>query len=264
MLGGTVAGIGLATATASSDFVGLARAQFERKTFVLIPGSFCGGWYWRRVADLLEAQGHKVFSPTLTGLGERAHLLSNNVNMDTHIADIVNLIRWESLADICLVAHSYGGAPGSGALEHIGDRVSSIVWLDAFKMKNGQAALDMTNDATRKRVLDAAEKGEAGFPPLPRSPAIIVGVKDQAFVDSKQTPHPIGAYKQAMNLSGAIEKVAKKTYIRIPKYPSPAFDRDLVECKADKSWSTFELADSGHLAMLDAPERLTELLVHAA
>src|SRR5262249_648446 len=97
-----------------------------------------GGWCWRRVADRLQEKGHKVFAPTLTGVGERSHLLNKDINLDTHITDIVNVVKWEDLKDVCLVVHSYGGWPGSGALERIGERVSSIVWLDAFKPENGQ------------------------------------------------------------------------------------------------------------------------------
>jgi pimeloyl-ACP methyl ester carboxylesterase len=262
LFGKVASGVGLLTGGQSGIFVGSATAQIYLKTFVLIPGAFCGSWCWRRVADLLEWQGHKVFTPTLTGLGDRSHLLSKNIDMDTHITDIVNLFRWESLEDVCLVAHSYGGAPGSGALEQIADRVSSIVWLDAFKLENGQAVLDVTSDAVRKKVLDAAEKDEFSFPPAKAS-VIFVNEKDQTFVDSKLTPHPIETYKQKIRLSGAIETVARKTYIRIQKYPIPAFDKALAEAKA-KSWRTFELPDSGHMAMLDAPERLTDLLLHAA
>jgi len=261
---GTVAtGVGLAAVASSDTFVGSASAQLPLKTFVLIPGAFCGGWYWRRLADLLEWRGHKVFCPTLTGLGERSHLLSKNIDMETHITDIVNVISWESLEDICLVAHAYGSAPASGALEYIGNRVSSIVWLDAFKLESGQAVFDVTSDALRKRVLDATDKGEQSFPP-PKTSPIVVNEEDQAFVISKLTPHPIGTYKQAIRISGAVETIAKKTYIRIPKYPAPAFDKALEECKADNSWRTFELSESGHMAMLDAPERLMDLLEQAA
>jgi len=262
IFGKVAAGVGLLAGGKSDIFIGSVSAQIALKTFVLIPGAFCGSWYWRRVADLLEWQGHKVFTPTLTGLGDRSHLLRKNIDLDTHITDIVNLFGWESLEDVCLVAHSYGGAPASGALEQLGDRVSSIVLLDAFKLENGQAMLDVISDTLRKRVLDAAEKDELSFPP-PKASVIVVSEKDQAFVDSKLTPHPIETYKQKIRLTGAIETVAKKTYIRIPKYPIPAFDKALAECKA-KSWRTFELPDSGHMAMLDAPERLTDLLLEAA
>jgi pimeloyl-ACP methyl ester carboxylesterase len=114
----------LAAAGAAGELASTARAQPAPKTFVLIHGTFCGGWMWRRVADLLEKQGHKVFTPTLTGLGERSHLLSKDINLDTQITDVVNVFKWEDLSDICLVAHSYGGWIGSGALERIGDHVS--------------------------------------------------------------------------------------------------------------------------------------------
>ncbi len=134
------AGAGL-LAAAAPDQVG-AQAQTAPTTFVLVHGAWHGGWCWRRVADQLEGKGHKVFSPTLTGLGERSHLLSKDIILDTHITDIVNVFKWEDLKGVCLVAHSYGGWPSSGALEQIGDRVSSIVWVDAFKPEDGQKGAD--------------------------------------------------------------------------------------------------------------------------
>ena len=216
------------------------------------------------VADQLERAGHKVFVPTLTGLGERSHLLRKDVDLDTHVADVVNLIKWESLEDICLVVHSYGGWIGSGALEDIGNRVSSIVWLDAFMPANGQKPLDFTSEAFRKILQTAIDRGDASFAPPPKIPVNFVAERDQAFVDSKLTPHPIGSYLQPIKLAGARERVAKKTYVRVPKFPQPAFDKALAECKADKSWATFELSDAGHIAMLDAPDRVTELILQAA
>src|SRR6478609_7777139 len=164
IIGTGAVGAGL-VALASGGAVSEARAQTASKTFVLVHGAWVAGWYWRRVSDLLEKKGHKVFSPTLTGLGERSHLLSKDINLDTHATDIVNVSKWEDLRDVCMVAHSYGGWIGSGALEQIGDRVSSIVWLDAFKPENGQRPLDLTSDVIRKGILEAAEKGEQGFPP---------------------------------------------------------------------------------------------------
>src|SRR5258705_325626 len=125
------------------------------KTFVLVHGAWHGGWCWRRVSDLLEKKGHKVFSPTLTGVGERSHLMSKDIILDTHITDIVNVFKWEDLKDACLVVHSYGGYPGSGALEQIGDRVSSIIWLDAFKPENSERLFDVTSEVSRKGLLDA-------------------------------------------------------------------------------------------------------------
>lgn len=263
IVGGAVAGVGVAAA-AASNMVGSARAQSAAKTFVLVHGTFCGGWVWRRVSDLLEQKGHKVFRPTLTGLGERSHMLRQRVDLDTHITDVANLIRWESLKDVCLVVHSYGGWIGSGVLEQVGDRVASTVWLDAFMPHSGQKPLDLTNEAFRKIFESAFAKGEAGFSPLPKTPAIFVNETDQSFVDSKLTPHPVGTYLQPIKLTGARDKVAKKTYIRVSRFPQPAFDKALADCKADPSWTALELSDCGHLAMLDAPDQLTDLIVKAA
>jgi pimeloyl-ACP methyl ester carboxylesterase len=263
MLGGVAAGGGLVAAATSGHIVGAARAQAVPKTFVLIHGTYCGGWMWRRVSDLLEKKGHKVFSPTLTGLGERSHLLSRDINLDTHITDIVNVITWEDLIDICLVAHSYGGWIGSGALEHIGSRIASIVWVDAFKPEDGQRPIDFTAEFIRKVVLNSADKGEPGFPPL-KAELFLVNEKDRAYVDSKLTPHPVGTYVQPIKLSGARDKVAKKTYIRATRFQAPAFNKALAECKADPSWNTVENTTSGHVIMLDEPEWLADTLMKTA
>jgi pimeloyl-ACP methyl ester carboxylesterase len=258
---GTVAtGAALLAAAASGNLVTPAQAQAQPKTFVLVHGAWHGGWCWRRVSDLLEKQGHKVFTPTLTGVGDRSHLLSKDVTLDTHITDIVNLFKWEDLKDVCLVAHSYGGWPSSGALEQIGDRVSSIIWLDAFKPDNGEKMLDYASDFNRKALQEAVARGEPGRP-SPKAEVFRVNEKDRAWVDSKTTPQPNGAATQPIKLTGARDKIAKKTYIRAPRFPQPAFDKALAECKADKSWKTYVTTDAGHNVMIDAPQWLVELIV---
>jgi pimeloyl-ACP methyl ester carboxylesterase len=233
-----------------------------QNTFVLIHGAWHGGWCWRRVADLLTARGHKVFTPTLTGLGERSHLMSASINLDTHITDIVNVIEWEELSNICIVAHSYAGWPVSGALERVLARISSIVWLDAFKPADGQRGFDITNEQGKSAILAAVEKGEPSRP-APKAAMFHVNAKDQAWVDAKTTRQPVGVSMQPIKLTGARERVAKKTYIRAPLYPQPAFDRAYAECKADKTWRTLE-APCGHDVMVDAPEWLVEVLLQAA
>jgi pimeloyl-ACP methyl ester carboxylesterase len=250
-----------ATTGVGAAAIGAAPALAQtRKTFVLVHGAWHGGWCWRRVADLLERQGHKVYTPTLTGVGDRSHLLSKDVVLDTHITDIANLFKWEDLKNVCFVVHSYGGWPGSGALEQIGDRVSSIVWLDAFKPENGQRGIDFSSEFSRKALQAAVAKGEPGRA-APKSAAFGVNAKDQAWVDSKLTAQPNGVALQPINLTGARDKVAKKTYIRAPKYPQKAFDKAYAECKADKTWQTFETTTAGHDVMVDAPEWLADILL---
>jgi pimeloyl-ACP methyl ester carboxylesterase len=230
-----------------------------RKTFVLVHGAWHGGWCWRRVSDLLESKEHKVFAPTMTGLGERSHLMSKDVVLDTHITDLVNVIRWEDLTGICLVAHSYGGFPVSGAIEQVLDRVSSVIYLDAFVPEDGQKGLDVASDFSRRATMEAIARGEASHPP-PKAEIFHVNEKDRAWVDSKLTPQPVGVALQPIKLSGAREKVRKKTFIRAPVYLQPAFDKYYAAKKSDPSWRTYEV-DGGHDMMIDRPERLVEILL---
>jgi pimeloyl-ACP methyl ester carboxylesterase len=232
------------------------------KTFVLVHGAWHGGWCWRRVSDLLEKKGHKVFSPTLTGVGERSHLMSKDIILDTHITDLVNVFKWEDLKDVCLVVHSYGGWPGSGALEQIGDRVSAIVWLDAFKPENGQRGFDFASEFSRKALLAAVEKGEPGRPG-PKAEAFAVNEKDRAWVDSLATPQPIGSMTEKLTLTGARDRVPKKTYIRASGYPNVSFEKAYARVKVDPTWRTYEVP-CGHDVMIDAPDRLTEILLEVA
>jgi pimeloyl-ACP methyl ester carboxylesterase len=232
----------------------------SRKTFVLVHGAWHGGWCWRRVADLLQAKGHKVYTPTLTGVGERSHLMSKDITLDTHIADIVNLFRWENLRDVCLAAHSYGGWPCSGALEHIHDRVTSIVWVDAFIPADGQRGVDFASGFSKQAMDEAMAKGLPGRA-APPPEAFGVNEKDRAWVKSKLTDQPNGVSWQPIRLTGKGKGIAKKTYIRAPSYAQPAFDKALAECRTDKSWKLYLANDAGHDIMIDAPEWLADILV---
>src|ERR1700761_3204519 len=138
----------------------VAEAQSPGRTFILVHGSWHGGWCWRRVSDQLQLKGHRVFCPTMTGLGERSHLLNKDINVSTHVTDIVNVIRWEDLSDVVLVGHSYGGMVISGVAEQIPDKVSSIVFLDAFMPENGESMLDRTSPIFKDMVQKAMDRGD--------------------------------------------------------------------------------------------------------
>jgi pimeloyl-ACP methyl ester carboxylesterase len=243
-----------ATAAASS-------AASRSRTFVLVHGAWHGGWCWVRVADRLRAAGHRVFTPTLTGLADRSHLMSAQINLDTHIADIVNLFKWNDLNDVVLVAHSYGGWPVSGAIEALLPRVSSIIFLDAFMPENGQKGIDVNSASSVKGLMDAIAKGQVSRPAPPASAFNILSPKDLAWVESKLTEQPIGVSLQPIVMTGAREKVAKKTYIRANGYPMPRFDTWLAEAKAKPDWKTYALDGVGHDVMIDVPDRLVEILL---
>jgi len=235
-------------------------AQAKRKTFVLVHGAYHGGWCWKFVTEILESKGHKVYAPSLSGNGDRTHLLSNALTLDMQAMDIANLIKFEDLKDVCLVVHSFGGWPASVALEHVADRVSSLVMVDAFKPNNGERSADYISEFSRKAMEEAMAKGEAGRTPPPAKTYSIVE-KHYAWIDSKLTPQPNSIAFNPVKLTGKRDQIAKKTFIRAPKYPQASFDKAFEECKADKSWQTFVAENSGHDVMIDQPEWLADIIL---
>ena len=231
-------------------------------TFVLVHGAWHGGWCWRRVSDLLERQGHKVFTPTLTGLGERSHLLRAGINVSTHVTDVANVLKWEGLSNVVLCGHSYGGLVVSGVAEQMSSAIGSIVFLDAFVPENSDSMAALTSGAVRDNLKIAAERGDLGVPARSAA-AFLVKDKDQAWVDAMCVPQPIGTMTEKITLTGARERIGKKAYIRASAYPNPGFDTAYARVKADTSWRTYEVP-CGHDVMVDMPERLTEILVEVA
>lgn len=120
-----------------------ARVLAEKPTIVLVHGAWAGGWEWKKLGDLLEADGYKVYRPTHTGMGERNHLASPDVDLNTHIQDVVSLIEWEDLHDIILVGHSYGGMVITGVADRLAGRIQQVIYLDAAVPENGQSAYDV-------------------------------------------------------------------------------------------------------------------------
>ncbi len=232
------------------------------KTFLLVHGAWHGGWCWRRVAALLGQRGHNVFAPTLTGLGERSHLMNADITLATHVADVVNVIRWEQLSDVVLVGHSYAGFVISGVAERAPSALRSIVFLDAFVPDSGDRLVDLTSQATREAMEAAAKRGETTVPPRPAA-FFQVNEKDQAWVDALCTPHPAVTMRDTLTLTGARERVPRKAYIRAKSYPNPGFDAAYAKLASDPSWRCYELP-CGHDVMIDMPERLAEILEEVA
>jgi pimeloyl-ACP methyl ester carboxylesterase len=222
------------------------------KTFVLVPGAWHGAWCYRRVADLLTARGHKVFAVSLTGLAERSHLASDGVDLNTHVLDVVNLVKWENLTDIVLVGHSYAGMVITGAAEAIAADIGSIVYLDAFIPADGQSMADIT-----KRELPAT----GVMAPYPAK-AMNVNAADQAWVDTKVTPQPVGTYLQKLPAASAYKRIAKKAYVRT-SFNSPLWQQLYEDFKRQPDWKTY-LVDAGHDLMIDKPAELARILEEVA
>jgi len=231
-------------------------------TFVLVHGAWHGGWCWHRVADRLRGGGHKVFTPTLTGLGERSHLMRAGIDLATHVSDAVNVIKWEGLDDIVLCGHSYGGMVISGVAEQLPRAIRSIVFLDAFVPNNGEAVIELTGPAVVEGIRTASQRGDIGIPPRPAA-AFGVNEADRAWVDGLCVPQPLATFTEKIVLTGARERIARKCYIRAGSYANPGFDRALAVAEADASWRCYSVP-CGHDVMVDMPERLTEILLEVA
>ena len=232
-------------------------------SFVLVHGAWHGSWCWKRVRRLLQAQGHDVFTPTLTGVGERSHLLSRDVNLETHILDVVNLIRWEELSDIVLCGHSYGGCVISGVADRVPDRIRSLVYLDAFVLQDGENLLQHVPEPLRNQLLEGAAGQPEGWkvPPIPAE-VFKVNSNDYEWVNRQCTPQPIETFRQRIQLRGS-PKVHNITFILATGFregsPFPPF----YEKAKTKGWKTITI-ECGHDVMLDRPEELTRILLESA
>ncbi|HEY1804396.1 MAG TPA: alpha/beta hydrolase [Terracidiphilus sp.] len=239
----------------SAEIAPALQSHAERKqaTFVLVHGAWHGGWCWRRVGDRLTARGHYVVAPTLSGVGERSHLPPEMITLSTQIDDVVGEIKWKDLEGIVLVGHSYGGMVITGVAEQLRDRISAIVYLDAFMPENGQSLFEINR--TSAPPLKA-------IPPHPAS-YFHVNAKDSAWVDSKLTPHPTGCFTEKLRVTGAYQSISKKLYIRAPLFKVAAFNDALERCRANSSWET-ETVTCGHDVMIDQPEVLTKFIERLA
>jgi len=229
-------------------------------TSVLVHGAWRGGWIWKRVRRELQARGHEVFTPTLTGVGGRSHLLSPEVNLETHITDVINLIRWEELTDIVLCGHSYGGCVVTGVADRIPEKIGALVYLDAFVPENGQSLHDTLPPEARSQQLEAAKKFGEGWkmPPIPAE-VFNVNLGDRDWVDRQSTLHPLACFQQPLRLTGAINRIRNVTYILANGWSPSPFPQFYDKAEA-RGWKTLTLA-CGHDVMLDRPEQLTQELL---
>ncbi len=232
--------------------------------FVLVPGGWCGGWVWNRVAPLLAAAGHRVHCLTLTGLGERSHLLTPAVDLETHIADVVNALAWNELGDAVLVGHSYGGMVVTGAADRAAERLRSLVLLDAFLPRDGEALFDIMAADRRAQVLAWAEaRGEGWRLPWIDAPAFAVpDAAGQARLARLVTDHPLATFAQKVRLAGRWATVPKLTYILATQYEPSPMHGFAARCRADPRW-TVHAIDAHHMLPLLRPAAVAELLLQA-
>jgi pimeloyl-ACP methyl ester carboxylesterase len=231
-------------------------------TFVLVHGAWTGGLIWRPIARALRNSSHEVYTPTLTGIGERRHLLNREIDLGTHIQDVLGVIDYEALSDVVLVGHSYGGMVVTGVADAIPDKVVSLVYLDAFVPENGQSLFSMVPPGNRAPPLTAP--GEDWLTaPLPAEAFGIVSQEVRDFIAQKGMPQPTACFSQPVKLTGGIERVRRKTYIYCND-PEPTVFTPLYEkLRSRPGWIVRTLRCT-HFPQMDLPEELTALLEVAA
>ncbi len=231
--------------------------------FVLVHGAWHGGWCWRHVAERLRAAGHSVHTPTLTGLGERAHLLRADTGLSTCIDDVAALILAEELDDVVLVGHSFAGPVISGVADRMPERLRQLIYLDAIVVGDGESALSLFSaDVQRERRRTIDPEGLRMAIPEPAK----FGVTDPAqvaWLRRRLTPHPLNAYTEPLRLQHPLGNGLHKTYIAVtdPWYPPLAELR--ARLRGQPGWEWRELA-AGHDAMVTSPADLAGMLCDCA
>jgi pimeloyl-ACP methyl ester carboxylesterase len=232
-------------------------------SFVLVHGAWGGAHGFRKVRGPLRNAGHEVYTPSLTGIGERAHLTGPQVCLTTHVTDVVNAVLYEDLRAIVLLGFSYGGFVVTGALQHIGDRVAHLVYLDAFVPEDGDSLYSLTEGVAGGGVIELGR--EWLVPPQPREyddPA------EAAWSGARRTPHPAGCFTEPVRLVRPLEDYPfTRTYIKATGEPRPKpggpFWAAADRARHSPAWRYREVA-TGHMILSNRPEDLVRLLLELA
>jgi pimeloyl-ACP methyl ester carboxylesterase len=231
--------------------------------FVLIHGAWHGGWCWRHVAPLLRRAGHDVFAPSLTGMGDRAHLARPDIDLETHITDVVTLLEMHDLHDVVLLGHSYGGMVVTGAADRAAKRIRRLVYFDAFVPENGKPQMDYIAAAVPERAAGFRKQGEAtGFIDPP--PNSLWGHTDPKLVEwikPREVRHPYRTMTQPLRLANeAALKAIPKTFVHCTAPATGAFEQFAAKYRNDPAWRFHELK-SGHDAMILQPKAVADILL---
>ncbi len=237
-------------------------------TYVLVPGAWLGGWAWREVAASLREEGHDVYPITLTGLGERSHLARPDIDLETHITDVVNVIKWNDLEDVILAGHSYAGIVVTGVADRMAERLSQLVFVDAAPFANGLAFADLYTPEGRAGMQDAVDRcGDGWRLPFPGFAALAgdassAGLDDevQLLIEAKSEAQPWRSYTQPLRLDHggplpyqlvaiACEDMRSMIAAGVPE----------IVPMTREPWRYFDL-QTGHWPMFSAPEELAAVL----
>jgi pimeloyl-ACP methyl ester carboxylesterase len=238
-----------------------SKGRSAMATFLICHGAWSAGWAWKKMRPLLRRAGHEVFTPTYTGLGERAHQASPDVDLETHIRDVLGVIEFEGLSDITLMGHSYGGMVITGAADHVPAKIKQMIYLDAFVPQNGQSVASLRTPGPRP----ATAPGGAGeswlLPPNPPPPD--TSPADLAWITPLRRPQPVKTFTQPISLEHPPPKVRRSYIYCTKKGGEDPFLQFYTRLKSDPAWRTYAM-DASHSPNVTAPDALAALLCEIA
>jgi len=234
-------------------------------TFVLVHGAWHGGWCWKYVRQYLELSGHQVFTPTMTGVGERSHLLSREITLDTCCQDIAAVLHYEDLHNVVLVGHSFGGSIISGVAELEPNRIQRLVYLDSDILENGESPFSsLPREAVEERKRSAQEtSGGVSFPPPDPELLGVFDAKQRAWLLRNLTPHPLSTYESPLHLKQLPGKGFPCTYVVCVDPAYPAMQSKVRQRVVRYGWHVREIA-TGHDLMISAPKETAQVLMDIA
>ena len=226
------------------------------KTFLVCHGAWSAGWAWKKMHPLMQVAGHRLITPSYTGLGERAHLAHPAIDLNSHIEDMLAVIRYEDLRDFVLIGHSYGGMVATGVADRARDKVKQLIYIDAFVPEGGQSLLDL-NEAARARMQELAKSGDGWrVPPNPTPPD--TSPEDVDWLSERRGHMPIKCFEQKLKLSAPLS--LPRAYIYATRItPADTFGPFAKMTKNNPAWRYFEI-DASHAPNVTAPHALMALL----
>ncbi|MCF8532854.1 MAG: alpha/beta hydrolase [Reyranella sp.] len=228
-------------------------------TIVLAHGAWSAAWAWKKMRPLLRAAGHEFFSPTYTGLGHRAHLVNPEVDLSTHIQDVLAVLEFEDLKDVTLIGHSYGGMVATGVTDKARERIARVIYIDAFAPKGGQSLFDLVGPKAEGNMRAGAAKDGEGWrlPVNPMPPD--TAPEDVAWASPRRRPQPIRTFEQKLQLDSK-ESPPPRHYIYATRNgPGDVFRQFAERAKSEAGWKLYEM-DCSHNPHITCPDALMALL----
>jgi pimeloyl-ACP methyl ester carboxylesterase len=232
-------------------------------TFVVSHGAWSAGWAWAKMHPLMNARGHRLVTPTLTGLGERSHLAQPDIDLETHIADMLGVLKYEDLTEVNLIGHSYSGMVATGVADRARGRIKQLVYVDAFVPRDGESAFDVLPESTRKQRQAGAGNSPDGWriPPGPMPPDTPLDIR--AWCEPLRVPQPVKTFEQKLKFENGPLTLPRHYVYCLRKSPDDRF-RIFYDRARSEGWAGAHEIDSSHNPHLTCPDVLADLLTNTA